>query len=337
MATIALCMIARDEENFIENAIRSVKDVVDEIVVVDTGSKDKTPVIARELGAKVFHFDWNDDFSAARNFGLKNVSSDWVFILDADEEILREDAIKLRGLADMDREAFLFIQKNYSNTEGFGFIPDPRKPFKGFYPTFIIRMFRTDKGLEFQGFVHETIDISLAKIKARIGITDIGIYHYQELKGDEEFRKKQVKYAELLEKNIDNYPAKSKGYHDIGIVYYRFKKDYLKAIDCFNKSLELNPKNANVLNDLAAAYIQLGDHKKAIDAFGRSIQVRPEPSTFFNIGLFQEKLGNYEASILAYEEAVKLNHPRKEQLIEKIAVLKSKNKSGKSKIKHGKK
>lgn len=89
MATITLSMIARDEEAFIASAIESVKDVVDEIIVVDTGSKDRTPAIARELGAKVLHFDWKDDFSAARNFGLKEVTSDWVLVLDADEEMLR--------------------------------------------------------------------------------------------------------------------------------------------------------------------------------------------------------------------------------------------------------
>ncbi len=330
-------MIAKDEEDFIANAINSVKDVVDEIVVVDTGSKDRTPLIARELGAKVVHFDWKDDFSAARNFGLENVSSDWVFILDADEEILKEQAEKLGKLADSDCDAFIFIQKNFSNAQGFGYIPESRKSFKGFYPSFIIRMFRTGKGIRFEGFVHETIDSSLSKIKARIGISDIGIYHYQELKGDDEFRKKQIKYAELLEKNIENFPIKAKAYHDIGIVYYRFKKDYSKAISCFNESLKLNPNNANLLNDLAAAYIQVGDYKKALESFGSSLKIRLEPSTLFNVGLLQEKLGDREAAALAYEEAVRLNHPRKEQLLDKISILKSSSQPKKPRVKDGKK
>ncbi|MBI2134189.1 glycosyltransferase [Candidatus Woesearchaeota archaeon] len=314
-------MIARDEEAYIANAIGSVKDIVDEIIVVDTGSVDRTPVIARELGAKIIHFDWNDDFAEARNFGLKNVSSDWVFFLDADEEVLKEQAQGLRKLADSDMDAFLFIQKNFSNNSGFGFIPESRRGFKGYFPSFIVRMFRADRGIRFEGFVHETIDASLAGIKARIGFTDIGIYHFQELKGGDEFRKKQVKYADMLEKNIDQYPNKAKAYHDIGLVYYRFKDDYEKAIVFFKKSISIEPKNVNVLNDLAAAYAHIGRNKEAIEFFGKSLEVRPEPSTFFNIGLLQEKLGNFEAAILSYKEAVRLNHPRKSLLLEKIGIL----------------
>ncbi len=331
MATIALCMIVKDEESLIANAIESVKDIVDEVIVVDTGSKDKTPVIAKELGANVLHFEWNNDFSAARNFGLKNVSSDWVLVLDADEEILKEQSKKLSQIADSELDACMFMQKNFSSTQGFGFVPESRKGFKGFYPAFIIRMFRADSRIKFEGFVHETVDASLAGIKAKIGFTDVGIYHYQELKGDDAFREKQIKYAELLEQNIDRFPDKARGYHHIGVVYYRFRNDYERAVNCFERSVKLNAGNSFVFNDLAAAYVQTGKYKKALEAFGKSLQIRPEPSTFYNIGLLQEKLGNNEAAVLAYEDAVRLNHPRKKELVDKIEILSSLIDDGKSK------
>ncbi len=321
MATISLCMIARDEESNIARAIDSVKEIVDEIIVVDTGSKDSTAKIARELGASVFHFEWTDDFSAARNFSISKATSDWILILDADEELLPDDASRLRQLAELGNDAYIFIQKNFSNTQGFGYIPESRRGFKGFYPSFIIRMFRNGNGISFEGFVHETVDASLAKIKGQAGISAIPIYHFQELKGQDAFREKQLKYADSLEKNIDRFPNKAKAYHDIGITHYRFRQDYEKAISMFRKSLDVNANSSRVLNDMGAAYAQTGDYKRAIEAFGKSIEQKRESSTFYNIALLQEKLGNYEAAWLAYEEAASLNHPKKKELLEKAQLL----------------
>lgn len=79
------CVIARNEQENIARCIRSFRDFVDEIVVVDTGSTDDTAKIAEQLGARVLHFDWRDDFAAARNFALDQVSGDWIVFPDADE------------------------------------------------------------------------------------------------------------------------------------------------------------------------------------------------------------------------------------------------------------
>ena len=83
--SLSLCMIVRDAEETVGRAIESVRDVVDEIVVVDTGSVDNTRIIVEGYGARVIEFPWIDDFSAARNAGLAAASGDWTLILDADE------------------------------------------------------------------------------------------------------------------------------------------------------------------------------------------------------------------------------------------------------------
>lgn len=90
--TIALCMIVRDEEANLGRCLESVRGVVDECVVVDTGSRDGTRELAREAGARVLEFAWCDDFSAARNHALAGASSDWVLVLDADEQLVSPDA-----------------------------------------------------------------------------------------------------------------------------------------------------------------------------------------------------------------------------------------------------
>ncbi|HEY8491239.1 MAG TPA: glycosyltransferase [Dehalococcoidia bacterium] len=97
--TISLCMIVRNEEANLERCLASVRDVVDEMIVVDTGSTDGTVALAQRLGAKVHHVPWTHDFSAARNAALAHATGDWVLHLDADEELDREDARRLRRLA----------------------------------------------------------------------------------------------------------------------------------------------------------------------------------------------------------------------------------------------
>jgi len=83
--TVSLCMIARDEEATIGMAIKSVLALVDEVIVVDTGSRDNTRIIAEGYGARVLDVPWSDDFSAARNVALDEATCDWILILDADE------------------------------------------------------------------------------------------------------------------------------------------------------------------------------------------------------------------------------------------------------------
>ncbi|MBP5974452.1 glycosyltransferase family 2 protein, partial [Brasilonema sp. CT11] len=80
-------MIVKNEEATLSKCLGSVKNVVDEMVVLDTGSTDSTPQIAEKFGAKVHHFEWCNDFSAARNEALKYVTGDWILVLDADETL----------------------------------------------------------------------------------------------------------------------------------------------------------------------------------------------------------------------------------------------------------
>lgn len=87
MAALSLCMIVKNEEKHLARCLSSVKDAADEIVIVDTGSSDKTIEIAESFGSKIFHFNWINDFSAARNYSLSKCSSDWILYLDADEQL----------------------------------------------------------------------------------------------------------------------------------------------------------------------------------------------------------------------------------------------------------
>ena len=98
MASVSLTVIAKNEASNLEACIAPVRDIVDEVVVVDTGSTDDTVKIAERLGARVFHFPWQDSFSAARNKAIDHALGDWIFVLDADDRIFPTETPRLRTL-----------------------------------------------------------------------------------------------------------------------------------------------------------------------------------------------------------------------------------------------
>lgn len=100
MATIALCMIAKNEDLLIKNAIESVKPIVDEIIVIDTGSTDKTKEIAKACGATVYDYMWQNDFAKAKNFAKEKATAGWILFLDADECMSQQDLLDIKKVVD---------------------------------------------------------------------------------------------------------------------------------------------------------------------------------------------------------------------------------------------
>jgi tetratricopeptide (TPR) repeat protein len=102
---LALCMIVKDEAANLSRCLASVKPYVNEMIVVDTGSSDSTVEIAHQFGAKVEYFQWCDDFAAARNYAIAQVTSQWILMIDADEELVAEDSSFLQEL--QNQQSFL--------------------------------------------------------------------------------------------------------------------------------------------------------------------------------------------------------------------------------------
>ena len=98
MPLVSLCMIVRNEEAVLERCLDSVAELVDEIILVDTGSTDDTKKIASKFSAKIYDFPWRDDFSAARNYAVAQAVGDYWFWLDADDVVEGENQEKLRRI-----------------------------------------------------------------------------------------------------------------------------------------------------------------------------------------------------------------------------------------------
>lgn len=149
---ISQCMIVKNEEQNIRHALSWGKGVVWEQIVVDTGSTDKTMEIAREMGAKVFHFEWCDDFSAAKNYALAKASGEWIAFLDADEYLSAEDARKLPGmLKKIEKYSQKETQTSILRTAWLHLDEDGNVFSAGQQD----RIFRNMKTLRYQGRIHE--------------------------------------------------------------------------------------------------------------------------------------------------------------------------------------
>lgn len=103
-------MIVKDEERYLPACLESVRTFVHEIIIVDTGSKDRTVKIAKKYGAKVFHIPWEDDFSKARNVSLEKATGDWILHLDADEQFEQEDKAKICHSFNQEQQKDIFFK-----------------------------------------------------------------------------------------------------------------------------------------------------------------------------------------------------------------------------------
>jgi len=168
MPTLSLCMIVRNEEANIARCLKSVQPALDEIIIVDTGSTDRTPDIAKQFGAKVYFFNWTNDFSAARNEALKYATGDYIIWLDADECLKKQDLEKLIQLkAELPEEKNIAYAVKILNFHKQGF-PDAA------YQT---RIFPHISGVKFEGKVHEQVSFSLQKLGVKFQVTDLSISH----------------------------------------------------------------------------------------------------------------------------------------------------------------
>ncbi len=194
---LTVCIIARNEERFLAQCLESVRGIANQIVVVDTGSTDRTVEIARERGAEVYSFPWCDDFSAARNAALEHATGDWILILDADEEMPASQHEALR--ADMKKSGAIAYRLPLTNqgreSEGQSFLP---------------RLFRNVPNASYFGRIHEQIFPSLVKccegwgLSIRLGTAQL--LHHGYAKDVVQDRKKVERNLHLLRQAVTEQP-----------------------------------------------------------------------------------------------------------------------------------
>jgi tetratricopeptide (TPR) repeat protein len=193
--TMSLCMIVKDEEEMLPRSLAAVAGAVDEIVVVDTGSTDRTVEIAESFGARVLHHEWTGDFAAARNVSLEAATGDWILWLDADEVLVAGDADELRKLTGQTwREAFYLVETNFT-----GDIDDGTAVTHN-----ALRVFRNRPWYRFEGRLHEQMAHHLpGYLPERIAHTQVRVEHYGYLGVVRDKKDKARRNLELLEKQSE--------------------------------------------------------------------------------------------------------------------------------------
>lgn len=284
MTTLSLAMIVKNEEAHLAHCLGSVKGLVDQMVVLDTGSSDRTVAIARDFGAKVGEFTWCQDFAAARNASLRACTGDWVLVLDADEAIDAADHGILRAsLEAAAHPAFHLPIRNYlpgGDVVGMGQAPERNdgryaegRGCDYFFPFQALRLCRNAPDLAFEGAVHELLD-PYWKAHGSIGACPAVIHHYGKLDAARE-QDKAAAYLRLAEADVARDPGNLQFHYNVMTQARLLERwdQVLSAAKVLAKKPSSRRDEVGVM--LALALIHLGRPKEALPELERIPKASP--------------------------------------------------------------
>jgi glycosyltransferase involved in cell wall biosynthesis len=277
--TISLCMIVKDEEDNLAQCLDSVKDLVDEINIVDTGSTDRTMEIASQYTDRVFTFEWNNDFSAARNFSFSKATKDYCMWLDADDVITDENRTKFIAMKEELDPSIDVVLSPYD------YYQDKKTGAK--FTHVRERLIKRDAGFYWDGVVHERITTDDPNITS--AFTDVVITHsgYETSKSSD--RNKVIlksvidsgkaglreKYYHAMTLYSDGeYEESLKWFHEflneLGDGYFECTNGILAMHDIYlkmnepDKALAVLMDNESLCSDMSEFYCALGNHFRDI-------------------------------------------------------------------------
>ncbi len=301
---LSLCMIVKNEEEYLPRCLESVQGVVDQVVIVDTGSTDRTVEIAQSFGAEVYHHPWRNDFSEARNVSLDHAGGDWILYLDADEELVEEDKNKIKPLlATTNCEGFYMVETNFMGD------------FAGndaiCHPT--LRIFRNRKEYRFHGALHEQVS---DRIQGECPISPLRLNHYGYLAKPLVDKNKLTRNREILLKEVKTYPNNSFVHFNLGTEYTR-TREYDKALFHYQKSF----KNLSSLQLQFASYLvrniimslnEMKRYQDALKVLEDAVLAYPQYTDLFYLkGLVYLNMKRYSDAIAAFHECLQIGESEK--------------------------
>jgi tetratricopeptide (TPR) repeat protein len=351
---ISLCMIVKNEAQSLANCLNSVQNLVEEIVILDTGSTDETVKIATSFNAKIAHFDWCDNFAIARNEALKYVQGEWVLVLDADE-VLNPEIIPFiqQEIKQPDRIVVNLIREEIGATQS---------PY-----SLVSRLFRRHPKISFSRPYHSLIDDSVTEILKQeshwkvVSLSEVAIFHYGYQPETIAALNKATKAKQAMEKFLKQHPKDAYTCSKLGAIYLQ-EGDVKTGIKLLkqglnNSQLEI-PVKFELCYHLANAYSRLGDDEKAIKYYKKAIDqpflpqlklgaynnlagifqrqnnfpkaqklyeemIKIEPKfaiSYYNLGMSLKSQGNFVGAIKAYQQAIALN-PNQAEAYQNLAVV----------------
>ncbi len=297
---ISIAMIVKDEEAMLRACLDSVKEIADELVIVDTGSVDKTIEIAKSYTDKVYSYVWQGDFSAARNFAIERCSCEWILSIDADERIeVRQDYLR-ELITNTTKEVFMLPLKNFSGNG------DSDYTVIG-----VLRLFRNLSQYRYIGKIHEQIRIANQEA---VGVSDYPVISHGNIEPPRR-QEKRWRNLQMLTVQLKDEPKNEAflkyylGCEWLGLCRYQ------QAYECFRDAYEQLDKNhiffrSSAVRSLVACLRFMGNFEEALAICMRETAVYPEyTDLFFDGGVVLEQMGEYEVARRWFEAAVALKTP----------------------------
>lgn len=299
-------MIVKNGAAFLEQCLTSVHSIVSEIIIIDTGSTDNTVVIAQKFNASVEHFDWTDDFSAARNYSIRKAAGDWILVMDHDEELAPESQKQLIPLLKRSDKDLYFINIiSHKNSNG----------FKTNFINSLPRLFINHLGIKFEGKIHEQVLPSAERIGARIGQSDIILYHHGYNLGTDEQHRKLNRNLNLLKKEVLENPENAFAHFHLGETY-SLLNDHKQAIEAYKKAL--NSENLPsylkpvAFQNYGNALFKTEDFFQAIEQCTKAIELKNDLlMAYLIISLIYNKLNQPRNVILYLKKLIALIEHKK--------------------------
>lgn len=296
MISVSLCMIVKDEEETLPRCLNSVADLVDELVIVDTGSTDGTPEVIRSFGGQVYQFEWIDDFAAARNYAFSQATQDYILWLDADDVLLEKDRaefLKLKESLDPGVDS-VTMAYNLSEDE-FGNV------------TFSLRrnrLVKRERQFRWIGPVHEYLEVA-----GNIYNSSVSVTHRR--KANRESSDRNLRIYERRQAAGEVFSPRDQYYFGNEL------KDhgrYRQAIRQYELFLLGNQgwieDNITACGRLADCYHELGDEQSSFESSLRSLEYdAPRPEFCCRIGFHFLRKHKYEAAAFWYKLATEIQLP----------------------------
>ncbi len=281
MPTLGLCVIAKNAAPTLRACLDSVRGLVAAVVVVDTGSDDATEAVARAAGATVLSFPWANDFAAARNAALRAIDTDWVLVLDADEELDQEAHRWIRKeLRHPRADGYVVPVRNYlppwnEVLAGHILLPPeqrhPRAPDAAIYShSEICRLYRRRPDVYYIGHVHEQVEYRMMELGLPIAQAPFFIHHFGWYQIDADgVRRKWALYTELLAEKLRLRPDDAQVLVQYGDALASWQGRYKEGLDCFMRAASLEPDRHGVWMHMAVTLLKMGQPDAALVAIER--------------------------------------------------------------------
>lgn len=299
-------MIVKDEEELLPHCLASVQGAVDEMIVVDTGSSDRSAEIAQQYGAVVVAFEWCEDFAAARNAGLERASGDWILFLDADEALDRAAREQIRSWTAVSGCDGLFLNiHNYTGTGQQGVTVNP-----------VLRLFRNAPSHRFEGRIHEQIAAAICRgnPEAAFHVTDMVIHHYGYQTAIVERKDKVNRNVRLLQQAVEEEPDQPFHHYNLGVEYLRVGEAE-RALETFGVArMGIDPAVTSYAHLLFKYEVRCLQHlnrwQEALDRIDAALELFPEYTDLMHHrAVCAEALGDADLAEYSLREAIRMGPP----------------------------